>query len=33
MDGGIGVDTVKKKKILKDARNMFISHIFSTGSS
>ena len=33
VDGGIGVDTVKMKKILQDARNMFICYIFSTGSS
>ena len=24
MDGGIGVDTVEKEKILQDRRNMFI---------
>ena len=33
VDGGIGVDTVKMKKILQDARNMFICYKFSTGSS
>ena len=33
MDGGIGVDTVEKEKILQDARNMFICYIFSTCSS
>ena len=29
MDGGIGVDTVEKEKILQDARNMFIFAIYS----
>ena len=33
MDGGIGVDTVKKKKILQEPRNLFFCYIFSTGSS
>ena len=33
MDGGIGVDTVKMKKILQDVRNIFICYIFNTGSS
>ena len=28
-DGGIGVDTVEKEKILRDARNMFIFAIYS----
>ena len=32
VDGGISVDTVKKKEILQDARNMFISYLYSTGS-
>ena len=27
MDGGIGVDTVEKEKILQDVRNKSISHI------
>ena len=29
MDGGIGVDTVEKEKILQDARNMFTFAIYS----
>ena len=33
MDGGIGVDTLEKEKILQDVRNKFICYIFSTGSS
>ena len=32
MDGGIGVDTVEKEEIIKDARNKFICNIYSTGS-
>ena len=27
-DGGIGVDTVEKEKIIQDARNMFINAIY-----
>ena len=27
MDGGIGVDTVEKEKILQDARNVYLLHI------
>ena len=32
MDGGIGVDTVEKEEILKDARNKFICYVYRTGS-
>ena len=30
MDGGIGVDTVEKEEILKDARNKFICYMYRT---